>query len=322
MSQDTIAGKASRSAGPRAQRIRRLGGVGAALVGALLLWLLADVAQAQPQPGSAELKRVTGRVEVLRKGQTQWGPAVVGAKLVEGDDLRAFAGASADLELLDGSTVLLTENSRILLTKLEVDPRQQTRFALIHLAVGKVRATIAQAAITLVRARQSNFAITTPTAVAAARGTILWAAFNATLNSTFVGVEPEPGAQPSAAVRTLHEISCTSFFNFRRGVGPLIVREGQASEECRTLTAPPPDLFQPFNRIAPGSAIFAPVSPPSLPEIYQILSGPPITAPLFQSVEAPPPILGAPSTVGQDTTQTQQPPPSQAEATSGSVGEP
>ena len=45
---------------------------------------------------------------------------------------------------------------------------------LLLLVVGKVRAIVAQAAITLARVRQSNFAISTPTAVAAARGTILW----------------------------------------------------------------------------------------------------------------------------------------------------
>ncbi|MFZ1059506.1 MAG: FecR family protein [Candidatus Rokuibacteriota bacterium] len=166
-------------------------GVVAAVVGALLVLALVDAAQAQPPSGSAELKRVTGRVEILRKGQTQWGPAVVGAKLVEGDDIRSFAGASADLELPDGSTVLLTENSRVLLTKLEFDRQQQTRLVIFHLAVGKIRAVVAQAAIMLVRARQSNFAITTPTAVAAARGTTVWVSFNPALNKTMVGVEPE-----------------------------------------------------------------------------------------------------------------------------------
>ena len=166
-------------------------GVVAAVVGALLILALADTAQAQRVPGSAELKRVTGRVEILRKGQTLWVPAVVGAKLVEGDDIRAFAGASAEMELPDTSTVLLMENSRVVVTKLEFDPQNRTRLVIFHLAVGKVRAVTAQAAVMLVRARQSNFAITTTTAVAAARGTTVWVAFNPALNKTLVGVEPE-----------------------------------------------------------------------------------------------------------------------------------
>jgi len=150
-----------------------------------------DAQQPSAQPAGAELTRVVGRVEILRKGQTQWGPAVVGARLVEGDDIRAFSGASAELLLPDKSTVVLAENSRLLLTKLEVDPQNQSRTVLLHLAVGKVRAAIAQASVALVRLRQSNFAISTPTAVAAARGTIVWAWTDG--NKTLYAVEPEKG---------------------------------------------------------------------------------------------------------------------------------
>jgi len=148
-------------------------------------------AGAQQPPVSAELTRVIGRVEMLRKGQTQWGPAVIGARLVEGDDIRAFSGASAELLLPDKSTVVLAENSRLLITKLEYDPQNQTRLVLLHLAVGKVRAAIAQASVTLVRLRQSNFAISTPTAVAAARGTIVWVYTDS--QGSIVAVEPEKG---------------------------------------------------------------------------------------------------------------------------------
>ena len=88
----------------------------AALALAVLLGTV-ERAPAQTRPASAELKRVSGRVEVLKKGQPQSIPAVVGARLVEGDDIRAFAGASAELQLPDGSTLLVAENSRIVLSK-------------------------------------------------------------------------------------------------------------------------------------------------------------------------------------------------------------
>jgi hypothetical protein len=144
----------------------------------------------QALPG-AELKRVVGRVEVLSKGQTQWIPAVVGARLAEGDDIRAYSGATAELTLPDTSTVVVAENSRLLLTKMEYDPQSQSRLMLLHLVVGKVRATVAQAAVTLARVRQSNFAISTPTAVAAARGTILWVFTDG--QKSMMAVEPEFG---------------------------------------------------------------------------------------------------------------------------------
>lgn len=172
------------------------GVIGAILLGCLLVLLgHADPVSAQAPAAAtaptAEVKRVIGRVELLRKGQTQWVPAVIGDKLVEGDDIRAFAGAQAELALPDTSTAVLAENSRLLLTKLEFDPQTQSRFFLLHLAVGKMRATVAQAALTLARVRQSNFVISTPTAVAAARGTIMWVYTDGT--STTMAVEPETG---------------------------------------------------------------------------------------------------------------------------------
>jgi hypothetical protein len=165
--------------------------MGAALAAVLLVLALADGAVAQQTAPSAELKRVVGRVEILRKGQTQWVPGVIGDRLVEGDDIRAFGGAQAELSLPDTSTAVLAENSRLLLSKLEFDPQTQSRYFLLHLAVGKMRATVAQAALTLARVRQSNFAISTPTAVAAARGTIMWVYTDGA--STTTAVEPETG---------------------------------------------------------------------------------------------------------------------------------
>jgi len=160
-------------------------------LGGLLLLALPASVLAQQVVSSAELKRVVGRVEVLAKGQTQWIPGVVGARVAEGDDIRAYAGASVELVLPDSSTVVVTENSRLLLTKIEYDPQNQSRLMLLHLVVGKVRATVAQAAVTLARVRQSNFAISTPTAVAAARGTIIWVFTDG--QKSMMAVEPEFG---------------------------------------------------------------------------------------------------------------------------------
>ena len=165
--------------------------VAALLLGGLLLVVFSETAWAQATAPTAEVKRVVGRVEVLRKGQTQWVPVVIGDRLVEGDDIRSFAGAQAEVALPDTSSVVLAENSRLILTKLEFDPQSQSRLFLFHLAVGKVRATVAQAALTLARIRQSNFAVSTPTAVAAARGTIMWVYTDG--NTTTTAVEPESG---------------------------------------------------------------------------------------------------------------------------------
>jgi hypothetical protein len=145
-----------------------------ALLGLTLTALVAlDASRATAQDsGGARLAKVSGRVEILPPGQqAAWVPATVGASLPVGAEIRAFPAGWAEIRLVDGSTVVLAENSRMVVTKLDVDERSGRRASVFHLVVGKVRVAIAKAAITLIRFRESDFAITTPTAVAAARGT-------------------------------------------------------------------------------------------------------------------------------------------------------
>jgi hypothetical protein len=181
--------------GGKAMRGRGLEGsfpgvVAAALMGLVLLGL-AGPTEAQSKTGSAEIKAVSGKVEIQRKGETSWLPAVVGAKLVEGDNLRAWEKAAARMDLPDGSTIFLAENSRVVVGKLEFDQQNQARVALFHLAVGKVRAVVSQAALSLVKARQSNFAISTQTTVAAVRGTDFEVTYDEANQVTRIAVLPE-----------------------------------------------------------------------------------------------------------------------------------
>ena len=129
----------------------------AVVSGGFLVTALVGVAWAQMKPSSAEIKTVAGQVEVQKNGEASWSPAVVGARLVEGDNVRAHAGGSARLDLPDGSTLLVAENSGLVVAKLEMDQQsRRSRRMLFHLVVGKVRAVVAKASIGLVRARQST----------------------------------------------------------------------------------------------------------------------------------------------------------------------
>lgn len=253
---------------------------------------LATPASAQQATPSAELKRVIGRVEILRKGQTQWIPAVIGAQLVEGDDIRAFAGAQAELALPDASTVLLAENSRLLVTKLEYDRQQQSRLVLLHLVVGKVRAAIAQTAITLVRARQSNFGISTPTAVAAARGTIVWVYTDGT--RTLVAVEPEPG------LRIQPRIECITVATTQPK--RQMVLAGYATTDCGPTAAIPPQFLTLSNPATAGTPLLnAPVSMPgNIEQLVTGIGGLEAGAPVSFSTSGTPFGIGSPSTFGVD----------------------
>jgi len=144
--------------------------LGAALVLSLLLPLSAA---AQLQPAAADIIRTVGPVSVLRKGAAQWVPATAGMQLVDGDQIRALGGGTADLHLPDGSTIFVAENTRFAVVKLEYDAKAGARTTAFHLMVGKVRAEVTKASLQLVRTRQSNFTISTPAGVAAVRGTVM-----------------------------------------------------------------------------------------------------------------------------------------------------
>jgi hypothetical protein len=286
--------------GPRTNDTLRI--VAAGVLGALLLLALPHPVLAQPTAPSAELKRVIGRVEILRKGQTQWVPAVIGARLVEGDDIRAFSGAQAELALPDTSTVTLAENSRLLLTKLEVDRQSQSRLVLLHLVVGKVRAVIAQTAITLVRARQSNFAISTPTAVAAARGTILWMFHD---GQTWMAVESEP------RLRIQSRIECITLATTNRK--RQMVLAGTTTMECATPVLTSPEFLTLSNPATAGANLGAPVVAPATANIVSLITstgpepGPGVS---FNTTGAPISGVADPSSVGVNAALNQPPPPS------------
>jgi len=179
---------------PIAKRVLR--SAVALTLGWLAVLAVVGSVEAQSKAGNAEIKALTGRVELQKKGETQWVPAVVGGRLVEGDSIRAWAGGSARMDLPDGSTIFVAENSRVVVGKLEFDQQNRAREAIFHLAVGKVRAVVSQAALSLVKARQSNFSISTQTAVAAVRGTDFEVTYDDAQQVTRIAVLPETPAAP------------------------------------------------------------------------------------------------------------------------------
>jgi hypothetical protein len=194
------AGRAVKIAGKGGAMRERFGrwmgcGIAAAICASLIVVAWAAGA-AEAKTGSAEIKAVSGQVEIQKKGESQWVPATIGTKLFEGDNIRAFGGASARMDLPDGSTIFLAENSRVVVGKLEFDQQNQAREALFHLAVGKVRAVVSQTALRLVKARQSNFSISTQTAVAAVRGTDFEVTYDEAQKVMRIAVLPESGPAP------------------------------------------------------------------------------------------------------------------------------
>jgi hypothetical protein len=263
-------------------------------------------ALAQSQPGFAEVTKLTGRVEALRKGQGQWSPTAVGARLADGDEVRAHRGGSAELTLLDGSTVIVAENSRLVVRQIDFDPQTRTRNSLFHLVAGKVRASVSPAATTLVRARQSNFSISTPTAVAAVRGTLYEVTYDVTQRVMRVAVLVRDPNRPEGVV------TCTPLGRALGVLGSIFVREGLASIGC----GPPvpisslPDaalvgtLQNPI--VPPPGAFNDPVSLPAIPPALTSAPGPTVIGTGFPGVGTISDTQG-PSTTGADTQPASEP---------------
>ncbi|MFQ5872376.1 MAG: FecR domain-containing protein [Dehalococcoidia bacterium] len=141
------------------------------LVGTVLAFLSTMPAVAQMRQEQAKLTLVVGQVEVLRKGGTAWQPARLGMLLSAGDEIRAAENSGAELAMVDGSVIQVFAQSRLQIRQLTSEVATRRRTSWFHLVVGIVRYVVVKAAVVLVQARQDVFAISTPTAVVAVRGT-------------------------------------------------------------------------------------------------------------------------------------------------------
>ena len=140
-------------------------------LGVIFMLLWTAPAPAQVRQEQAKLNNLVGQVEVLRRGTTNWQPATSGMPLSAGDEVRAGQDSGAQIPMVDGSIVMVFPRSRLQIRELSTETTTQTRTSMFHLVVGLVRYIVSQPAVTLVRARQNQFTISTPTAVMAARGT-------------------------------------------------------------------------------------------------------------------------------------------------------
>jgi len=128
--------------------------------------LLAGAAQAQDAPrvaGSFQLVEGSVRLED-KAGRPR--AAAVGGEVYEGDTLSTEAGAEAHLQMADGASLILRENSRITVAAYVADGGEGDR-SLIELARGALRSITGW----IGRYNRSNYAIRTPLVTIGVRGT-------------------------------------------------------------------------------------------------------------------------------------------------------
>lgn len=124
-----LAGLASLWRGLWAPQVRRAGAVALTallLIGALWAWGAMPVAQA------ATLSLVSGQVEVLQPGSSEWQPAAPGLRLEAGSALRVGAGAAAVVQYPDGSRTTLAAGAEVRI--LAIDGRRDGRTSSVRLS--------------------------------------------------------------------------------------------------------------------------------------------------------------------------------------------
>ena len=132
---------------------------------------------------SANIIKVNGEVEVLRKGEAAWIKALLKMVLNEGDSIRTKSKSLADMELPDKSILKLGENTQFVISKLNMDTNTTAVTSFFNLLWGRVRAVV-----TKFKTDESSFAIQTPTAIVGVLGTDYEVLYELVLQMTTVWV--------------------------------------------------------------------------------------------------------------------------------------
>ena len=248
----------------------------ALLVAGVLVGAVTSPAGAAARSEQATLTVVVGNVEVAQPGSTLWRRASLGMKLPQGAQIRAADKSEAEMSLTDGSIVKVTANTRLMIRELTVDPAANVRTSFFHLTAGRIRALVSKAAVALVSGRQSSFAVSTPTAVAAVRGSDVIFAHNPVTNASSFASFRGPMA-------IMDNVTMRQVFN----------GQGQAT---RVTPGSPPSQPAPMPaNVQAGMLTNAPIrtaspqNPPVISPVAAVQTSAPATAVAGAPATAPPP---------------------------------
>lgn len=109
-----------------------------------LLFVLFVASASFAQQPKATIKAFSGDVMVSLLGRSD-SPVTWNTVLSQGDAIQTYAGATAVLELSDGSTVELGEHTMIYFAVLEQSPGKRARATQLHLLWGRIRTVLTPA---------------------------------------------------------------------------------------------------------------------------------------------------------------------------------
>jgi|GEM_PF-1157631 len=100
-----------------------------------------DCSLSVPDP-TASVVYQEGIVEVKPAGSDTWTPYVEGTEIGEGDELRTYAEGSVELELPDGSMLLIGPNSHVVIRALGLVEVTRMDPTVLELVFGRIRALV------------------------------------------------------------------------------------------------------------------------------------------------------------------------------------
>jgi hypothetical protein len=127
----------------------------------------ASPAHAQQAKRIGTVSALEGKATVLHQGKFTPEPLAIHQPIFPEDIIETDVGSKIRLTLIDATAVMLGERSRVVIDRFVYAPQQQTLTARLTVLSGIFRAIIKELL------PQSTFEVTTPTAIAAIRGTDL-----------------------------------------------------------------------------------------------------------------------------------------------------
>lgn len=178
------------------------------------------------------LSKIEGTVELKQAGTLIFEPAQVEQVLNVGDRIRTKADGWAEISLDNGNVVELQENSDLLIKKFVQNLEKEEYENILDMNLGKLRAKVEKLK------GDSVFEIHTPTAVAAARGTIIYLEAGSELSKILV----EEGI-----VEFLNRISGMKVV-VKNGETSTAYRDGAISNPCIPSAGQRSGIITGFNR--------------------------------------------------------------------------
>ena len=139
--------------------------LGLLVIAALLLGASGLVRAADPAP-SGEVTLLKGPASVTQDGRTI--RLYPGASVIVGDRLRTGKGARLKLRMIDGTEIMLGENTEFIVREFEL--HETTARGLLELTKGFFRAVTGR----ITKLRDNAFQVKTPLAIIGVRGTDFW----------------------------------------------------------------------------------------------------------------------------------------------------